>query len=435
MYAGLESDKLFALRAIDGYKSNRYAVLSIICSLISISTNFESNSSKIMFVASLFFLFCTFKLFDYRFVMYQRGITGSPTKKILMICAVYFVCLNFAWSLGFSCFKSLELNVSYVLLLFSIKIPKSVYSNSVYSNSIMKYSKLDTALGVLVCVFILSLVSQNHSLTHFLQVCCNVLFVIKLGDPSNKEKFKENIINLVILMFLLSFNTSSVLILYIVLDFSIYSYLKPYLKSQKNLQRDIRDYSLLTSVNIFINVFNQCSNFNTDSYYKLSLLYDLLLFMYCMYIIIQIIRLSKESIFWRRKRVYCCGVFDMLHTGHTTLFEKVNKYGDVIVGVLDDETVMAYKRRPVMTHDERCNAVKSAKYVDEIIPNCPLNTTSGFMKNHDIDLVAIGEEYLVPPYTYYEDCVREKKYVSIPRYTGISTSDLIHRIKLRDDLK
>lgn len=147
-----------------------------------------------------------------------------------------------------------------------------------------------------------------------------------------------------------------------------------------------------------------------------------------------------------RKRIYCCGVFDMMHIGHMEMFKYLSNYGDVIVGVLSDETTASYKRLPVMTHSERCKTVAAAKYVVEVIENCPLDTSSVFIKKHKIDLVGVGEEY----YTkidemkkYYSACVdvsgidtilKKNIIVVIPRYNGISSSDLIKRIKFRSDL-
>jgi len=149
----------------------------------------------------------------------------------------------------------------------------------------------------------------------------------------------------------------------------------------------------------------------------------------------------------KQKRVYCCGVFDMLHVGHVTLFKYLSKYGDVIVGVLNDEIVASYKRIPIMTHDERCNAVKEAKYVTDVIENCPLDTNEEFVKENKIDLVGIGEEYcekMSDMLQYFSACVdtstkikpklKDELIVSVPRYDGISSSDLIKRIKSRKDL-
>lgn len=157
-------------------------------------------------------------------------------------------------------------------------------------------------------------------------------------------------------------------------------------------------------------------------------------FLYAVICCVVTIYRSKENLMWRNTRTYCCGVFDMMHEGHMELFRKMSVHGDVIVGILDDETVASYKRMPVMNHDERCKAVQRAKFVDDIILHCPLDTTMGFMDNYDIDVVGIGEEYFKPPYQYYKDCVESNRYVIVPRYTGISTSDLIKRINNRNDL-
>ena len=134
------------------------------------------------------------------------------------------------------------------------------------------------------------------------------------------------------------------------------------------------------------------------------------------------------------KRIYCCGVFDMLHEGHLALFENASKYGNLVVGVLNDTVVESYKRKPIMTMKERANFVKLMKHVVEVVEDCPLYTTREFMEQHNIDIVAIGEEYFFSPYQYYEDCVADNKYCVLPRYNQISTSDIIQRIKNRNDL-
>lgn len=133
--------------------------------------------------------------------------------------------------------------------------------------------------------------------------------------------------------------------------------------------------------------------------------------------------------FRRRKKIYCCGVFDLCHEGHLELLRKASTYGDLIVGVLDDETVQSYKRSPVMTLDERSRFISLLPYVKMVIDRAPLYTTKEFMDLYSIDKVIVGEEYFFPPYKYYEDPVNLGKYIVIPRHEGISTSDLIERIK------
>jgi cytidyltransferase-like protein len=54
------------------------------------------------------------------------------------------------------------------------------------------------------------------------------------------------------------------------------------------------------------------------------------------------------------------------------LFENALRFGTrLYVGVCNDEDCEVYKRRPIMTHKERCEAVAACKFVHEVIPNAP----------------------------------------------------------------
>lgn len=70
-----------------------------------------------------------------------------------------------------------------------------------------------------------------------------------------------------------------------------------------------------------------------------------------------------------RTIVYSFVVCDLPHWGHVQHLKKARKLGDVlIVGVLDDDTVESYKRKPVMKLEERMKIVWSFKGVDLVIP-------------------------------------------------------------------
>lgn len=227
---------------------------------------------------------------------------------------------------------------------------------------------------------------------------------------------KKTIIVRAILFLVLLYNDRfGIILLTVMFSCTVHRFLQKYV--------DITPYLVVGSIGYAVEYYTQCLQASV-----------LVWFLYLLYIIFLTIYVSREGLMMKTRRVYCCGVFDLMHTGHHILLKNVSVYGDVVVGVVNDNDVSTYKRVPVMSHEERIKVVQNAKYVTEVIPNAPLNTTSAFMREHDIDLVAIGEEYYYPPYTYYEDCVAEKKYVIVPRYNDISTSDIIKRIKHRTDL-
>jgi len=136
------------------------------------------------------------------------------------------------------------------------------------------------------------------------------------------------------------------------------------------------------------------------------------------------------------RNVYCDGVYDLCHIGHKTLFKNALTYGNrLFVGVVGDKDAGAYKRPPIMTHDERCAEVAACKAVTKVIPNAPcFGLTKEFLDEHQIHVVAFGEEYLErwpnPDDDKYYSYPRKIGIAKpLPRTKGLSTSDLIKRIQ------
>ena len=105
------------------------------------------------------------------------------------------------------------------------------------------------------------------------------------------------------------------------------------------------------------------------------------------------------------------------------------------MGVVGDEDASSYKRPPIMTHDERCAEVEACKSVTKVICNSPcFGLTEEFINAHQIHVVVYGEEYLErclnlddnPYYSYVRKIGIAR---TLPRYDGLSTSELIRRIQ------
>ncbi len=149
---------------------------------------------------------------------------------------------------------------------------------------------------------------------------------------------------------------------------------------------------------------------------------------------------TRLPILTRVTNVYFDGVFDMPHIGHMMAFKNAAKFGTrLFVGVVNDEDATPYKRRPVMTAQERYDVVAACKHVYEVIPDAPC--TKGaldeeFLNKHRIHVVAHGEEYDKPEDEWYGVPRKLGMCRILPRHDGMSTSELIRRIELRgDDLK
>ena len=88
-----------------------------------------------------------------------------------------------------------------------------------------------------------------------------------------------------------------------------------------------------------------------------------------------------------KERIYCDGIFDLFHHGHARAFEQVKKMRpdcELVIGICDDKDTTKFKGRPVMTGEERKEAMRHCKWVDEVVYPCPWKPTVKFLKEQNI---------------------------------------------------
>lgn len=129
-------------------------------------------------------------------------------------------------------------------------------------------------------------------------------------------------------------------------------------------------------------------------------------------------------------RVYVEVVGDLFHSGHVEFFKKARALGDtLIVGVQSDAVVRKSKRDPVLTLEDRLKVIASCRYVDEVIPNCPLGVTAEWLDQYKIDLVVHGDDFDEKKAKLQYGPAIDRNILRFVSYTkGISTSDIIGRI-------
>ncbi|MGC0343111.1 adenylyltransferase/cytidyltransferase family protein [Streptomyces sp. SLBN-8D4] len=129
--------------------------------------------------------------------------------------------------------------------------------------------------------------------------------------------------------------------------------------------------------------------------------------------------------------VYVDMVGDLFHPGHVALLRAARDFGErLIVGVLSDEVVGRYKRKPIMTLAERVAVIEACRYVDVVVPNAPYRVTNEFLDLHGIDVVVHGDDLTADALKEVFGPVADAGKLRLVRYTaGVSTTELIRRCR------
>ena len=132
--------------------------------------------------------------------------------------------------------------------------------------------------------------------------------------------------------------------------------------------------------------------------------------------------------------MYVDMVADLFHYGHVNFLRQAKLHGDfLLVGVHSDETVTNYKRNPILSMEERVLSVAGCRYVDEVVPNAPLEITLDWIEKHNIDLIIHGDD-VAPEIrdAWYGVPIKMGIYKSVGYTSGISTTELLSRIRGAD---
>ena len=126
------------------------------------------------------------------------------------------------------------------------------------------------------------------------------------------------------------------------------------------------------------------------------------------------------------KKIFCIGVWDLFHEGHRALLRKASSLGDLTVGIVGDKAVKREKgdKRPIINENERISSINDLKYVNKWILLSNFSIPLNIIKTYDF--IIIGEDQ---GHIKNQNFISYEQKIIFPRYDGVSTSDLIKRIK------
>lgn len=158
------------------------------------------------------------------------------------------------------------------------------------------------------------------------------------------------------------------------------------------------------------------------------------------------------------KKVYTCFCTDIIHDGHLNIIKEAQKYGEVIVGVLSDKSMVKFNKFPTISFEQRVELARKIegvskvvvqedvmydKIVDELKPDFVIhgdNWCSGPMKIIRDNVVSLmqktGGQVIDVPYTRNEKVslidTKNSLKRSMPEYRRKRLKDLL---SLRDIVK
>ncbi len=131
--------------------------------------------------------------------------------------------------------------------------------------------------------------------------------------------------------------------------------------------------------------------------------------------------------------IYVEMVADLFHYGHVEFLRKAKALGDrLVVGVLSDEWAEEYKRKPVITAQERAKVIEGCRYVDEVIIQAEPATGKWLKKNDYILAIALKNEADKARHIATSIGHNKAREIELPYEYGISTTDIIQRIQERE---
>jgi len=140
--------------------------------------------------------------------------------------------------------------------------------------------------------------------------------------------------------------------------------------------------------------------------------------------------IHHKPVIYIMTRVYATMAADLFHRGHIEFIKKAKAFGDyLVIGLHPDDICAKYKRKPIISYEDRKAILEEIKGVDLVVKDCVTYcspTEEDNLIKYRIDLVVSGDDG-VP--RGFRRLFGKYKYKQVPYYSGISTSEIIMRVK------
>jgi len=128
------------------------------------------------------------------------------------------------------------------------------------------------------------------------------------------------------------------------------------------------------------------------------------------------------------KRIITYGTFDLLHHGHINLLRRCRALGDHLTVALSTDEFNKLKGKTCFhPYDDRASVLEAIRYVDRVIPENTWEQKIDDVKNFDIDIFVIGDDWQGKFDFLTEHC----QVIYLPRTPNISTTYIKHNLSVQ----
>lgn len=125
------------------------------------------------------------------------------------------------------------------------------------------------------------------------------------------------------------------------------------------------------------------------------------------------------------KKVITYGTFDLFHVGHLNILRRAKELGDyLVVAVSSDKFNEMKGKKAYHSVNDRVAILEAIEFVDEVIVEEGWEQKNSDIKEHNIDIFVMGDDWKGK----FDDLKELCEVVYLPRTQGISTT------KIKNDL-